>query len=270
MKVWTIANQKGGVGKTTTTVTLGGLLAAAGKRVLLIDMDPHGSLTSYFKCNPDELERSTFQLFQHKGEVPAHLPGQLIQHTPQPRLDFIGASTGLAMLERQAANMGGMGLVLKRTTELLSRDYDYVLIDTPPMLGVLLINSIAACEQIIIPVQTEFLALKGLERMLRTLAMVSRSQRREVPYVIVPTLFDRRTQASTQSLRLLRTTYEDLIWPGAIAVDTRLRDASKAGKPAHAFDPQSRGVKQYASLLNYITSGAANNATREMQAAAVF
>ncbi len=255
MKVWTIANQKGGVGKTTTTVALAGLLAASGKRVLMIDMDPHGSLTSYFKCNPDELEMSSFQLFQHKGEVPAHLPGQLVQTTGQARLDFIGASTGLAILERQAASAGGMGLVLKRTTDILSRDYDHVLIDTPPMLGVLLINSIAACEKIIIPVQTEFLAMKGLERMLRTLAMVSRSQRREVPYLIVPTLFDRRTQASVQSLRLLRTTYEDTIWPGAISVDTRLRDASKAGKPPHAFDPGGRGVKMYSSLLKYLLTG---------------
>lgn len=265
MKVWTIANQKGGVGKTTTTVSLGGLLAASGKRVLLIDMDPHGSLTSYFKCNPDELESSSFQLFQHKGEVPAYLPGQLIQSTGQARLDFIGASTALAMLERQAANLGGMGLVLKRTTELLVNDYDFILIDTPPMLGVLLINSIAACEKIIIPVQTEFLALKGLERMLRTLVMVSRSQRRQVPYVIVPTLFDRRTQASVQTLRMLRTTYEDTIWPGAISVDTRLRDASKAGKAPHVFDPGSRGVKMYASLLKYLLS----DATTEPRSVAV-
>jgi chromosome partitioning protein len=255
MKVWTIANQKGGVGKTTTTVALAGLLAASGKRVLMIDMDPHGSLTSYFKCNPDELEMSSFQLFQHKGEVPASLPGQLVQGTGQPRLDFIGASTGLAILERQAAGAGGMGLVLKRTTEILADDYDHVLIDTPPMLGVLLINSIAACEKIIIPVQTEFLAMKGLERMLRTLAMVSRSQRREVPYLIVPTLFDRRTQASVQSLRMLRTSYEDTIWPGAISVDTRLRDASKAGKPPHVFDPHCRGVKMYSSLLKYLLTG---------------
>lgn len=260
MKVWTIANQKGGVGKTTTTVTLAGLLAANGKRVLMIDMDPHGSLTSYFKCNPDELEMSTFQLFQHKGEVPSYLPGQLIQSTGYPGLDFIGASTGLAVLERQAASVGGMGLVLKRTTEILANDYDFVLIDTPPMLGVLLINSIAACEKIIIPVQTEFLAMKGLERMLRTLDMVSRSQRRDVPYVIVPTLFDRRTQASVQSLLLLRTTYEQDIWPGAITVDTRLRDASRAGKPPNVFDPASRGVKMYASLLKYLLTGQSSEA----------
>lgn len=262
MKVWTIANQKGGVGKTTTTVSLAGLLAASGKRVLMIDMDPHGSLTSYFKCNPDELEASSFQLFQHKGEVPASLPGQLIQNTGQPRLDFIGASTALAMLERQAASMGGMGLVLKRTTELLASDYDFVLIDTPPMLGVLMINSIAACEIIIIPVQTEFLALKGLERMLRTLVMVSRSQRRAVPYLIVPTLFDRRTQASVQTLRILRTTYEAAIWPSAISVDTRLRDASKAGKAPHAFDASSRGVKQYLSLLKYLLNEMSTEARR--------
>ncbi|CBL45069.1 ParA family protein [gamma proteobacterium HdN1] len=263
MRVWTIANQKGGVGKTTTTVTLGGLLAHAGHRVLLVDLDPHGSLTSYFNVNPDELEPSSFLLFQNKGEVPANLPGQLIQSTGQPRLDFIGASTGLAVLERQSASAGGMGLVLKRTTQILARDYDYILVDTPPILGVLLVNSIAACERIIIPVQTEFLALKGLERMLRTLAMVKLSQRREVPYLIVPTLFDRRTHASTQSLRILRTTYDQHLWAGVIAVDTRLRDASRAGVPPHVFDPLSRGVQQYASLLNYLHRSALPEQQRE-------
>lgn len=254
MKIWAAANQKGGVGKTTTVVSLGGLLANQGKRVLLIDLDPHGSLTSYFRLNPDEMEQSVYKLFQHKGEVPADLPGQIIINTGFPRLDLMPASTSLAMLERQAVAQGGAGLVLSRTLALLWDDYDYVLMDTPPVLGVLLINALAACQQLLLPVQTEFLAIKGLERMMRTLQMVMRSQKRDLPYLVVPTMFDRRTQASVGSLRVLRQTYDGHIWPSAIAVDTRFRDASKAGQPPDVYDADSRGVAGYHSLLKYLLS----------------
>ncbi|RLU00502.1 ParA family protein [Ketobacter sp.] len=252
MKVWAVANQKGGVGKTTTVVGLGGLLAENGHRVLMIDLDPHGSLTSYFQYNPDEMSKSVYQLFQHKGDVPAHLPRELVLSTGYPRLDFLPASTSLAMLERQAVSQGGAGLVISKTIAWLWDDYDYVLMDTPPILGVLLINALAACQQLLLPVQTEFLAIKGLERMMRTLQMVMKSQKRELPYLVVPTMFDRRTQASVGSLRLLRQTYDGHIWPAAIPEDTRFRDASKAGKPPSAYDANSRGVAAYSSLLKYL------------------
>ena len=252
MRVWAVANQKGGVGKTTTVVGLGGLLASQQQRVLMVDLDPHGSLTSYFKYNPDEIEKSVFQLFQHKGEVPSYLPGQLVIETAYPDLHFLAASTSLAILERQAQNQGGMGLVLTKTLACLKQDYDYVLIDTPPILGVLLINAMAACENVLLPVQTEHLAIKGLERMMRTLKMVMKSQKRELPYTVVPTMFDRRTHASVDSLRILRNTYQEHIWPSAISIDTRFRDASKAGVPPNQYDVNSRGVKAYISLLKYL------------------
>jgi len=254
VKIWAVANQKGGVGKTTTVVGLGGILAQQGHRVLMIDLDPHGSLTSYFKQNPDEMELSVYQLFQHKGEVPQQLPRQLILNTGFPGLDFIPSSTSLAMLERQAVSQGGAGLVISKTIAWLWDDYDYVLMDTPPILGVLLINALAACQQLLLPVQTEFLAIKGLERMMRTLQMVMRSQKRELPYLVVPTMFDRRTQASVGSLRLLRQTYDGHIWPSAIPVDTRFRDASRAGVPPSNYESGCRGVVAYGSLLKYLMS----------------
>ena len=252
MKVWAVANQKGGVGKTTTVVGLGGLLAAQGQRVLLVDMDPHGSLTSYFKYNPDEIEKSLYQLFQHNGDVPMGLPQQLVIPTDYANLSFLAASTSLAIVERQAHNQGGMGLVLSKTLQCLRMDFDYVLIDTPPILGVLLINAMAACESVLLPVQTEHLAIKGLERMMRTLKMVMKSQRRELPFTVIPTMFDRRTHASVDSLRILRNSYLGHIWPSAISIDTKLRDASKAGKPPNEFDASTRGVKGYMSLLKFL------------------
>jgi len=263
VKIWAAANQKGGVGKTTSVVSLGGILAAGGQRVLMIDLDPHGSLTSYFQLNPDELDRSVYQLFQHRGEVPQGLPAQMIYSTGVEHLDLMPASTSLAMLERQAISQGGAGLVISKTLAWLWDDYDFVLMDTPPILGVLLINALAACQSLLLPVQTEHLAIKGLERMMRTLQMVMRSQKRRLPYWVVPTMFDRRTQASVNSLRVLRQTYEGNIWPAAIPVDTRFRDASKAGVAPNFYEPGARGVAAYSSLLKYLLAHAPLEVVRE-------
>ena len=249
MHVWSIANQKGGVGKTTSVVTLGAMLADKGYRVLVFDLDPQGSLTSYFGYNPDLMEHSGYDLFMHKGKVPDDLPGQLLQDTSVSGMSLMPASTALATLERNVSQQEGMGLVISKALARLWDDFDYALIDTPPLLGVLLINSLAACQRLLIPVQTEFLALKGLERMIHTIEMVTASQKRSLDYLIIPTLFDRRTQASIKALRTLREQYEGRIWQSAIPVDTRLRDASREGLSISQLAPESRGARAYQSLL---------------------
>jgi len=250
VRIWAVANQKGGVGKTTTVVTLGGLLAEQGKRVLLMDLDPHGSLTSYFGHDPDTLGATAFDLFQHEGKVPEDLPGQLVMPTGFDNLSLLPASSALATLERRMVGVSGMGLVISRTLALLWDDFDFVLIDNSPSLGVLMINSLAAAQHLLIPVQTEFLALKGLERMLHTLQMVMRSQQgNALQYTIVPTMFDRRTQASIKSLHAMQRDHGDQVWRFAIPVDTRFRDASSAGKPASVLAPGTHGVRAYRRLL---------------------
>lgn len=256
MHIWAVANQKGGVGKTTTVVSLAGLLADSGKRVLMIDLDPHGSLTSYFRFDPDSIEKSSYNLFQTPSKIPDGLPKSLILETGHPNLSLLPSSTALATLERHAQAQGGMGLVISKTLAILWDDYDYVLIDSPPVLGVLMINALAACQQLVIPVQTEFLAIKGLERMVRTLTMINRARKRPVPFLIVPTLFDRRTQASNKSLRTLKDTYDELVWHSVIPVDTKLRDASTAGIAPSALDSSARGIKAYASLMDSLMTPA--------------
>ncbi len=255
MKVWTVANQKGGVGKTTTTVALGGLLAAWGFRTLLVDVDPHGSLTSYFRYDPDALDESTYSLFQALAEKRHLDPNEVFCETGTPGLSLMPASVALATLDRQSARLEGMGLVLKNSLAKVQNQFDYVLIDCPPMLGVLLINALAACEHLVIPVQTEFLAIKGLERMTHTLKMVLRARRAPLAYTIVPTMYDKRTRASIDSLQVLKQNFMPHLWNGVIPVDTKFREASRAGIPPAFFDAKARGVEAYTRLLEEMLQG---------------
>jgi chromosome partitioning protein len=252
VQVWTIANQKGGVGKTTSSITLAGLAAEQGKRVLLIDLDPQGSLTCYFGGNPDNVPISVFTLFQDKSVICLDSIMQLLLPTGYDGISLLPASTALATLERLAVGKGGLGLVISQTIAQVKNEFDLVIIDSPPVLGVLLINALAACDQLIIPVQTEHLALKGLERMLHTLRMLDQSQKRSLRYVIVPTMFDQRTQASVLALKTVRHRHGVDVWPSKIPVDTRLRDASRVGIPPHIFDPKSHGTMAYRSLYRWI------------------
>lgn len=252
MKIWAISNQKGGVGKTTTVVTLAGLLSAKGKRVLCVDLDPHGSMTSYFRLDPDSIQKSAYNLFKDSSEKLASQPEKYIHNTAFVGLDILPASVALATLDRQASKFQGLGLVISKALKTLESSYDVVLIDTPPMLGVLMINALAACEHLIVPVQTEFLALKGLERMMKTLKMIQKSRSIPLEYTIVPTMFDKRTRASVSSLNSLRNNYKGRLWRGYITVDTQLREASRLGIPASILAPKSKSVIAYAKLLDVL------------------
>ena len=254
MTIWAIANQKGGVGKTTTVVSLAGLLAQQGSPTLILDMDPHGSLTTYFGLDPDTVENSIYSLFQKSDSSPNAALFNSLQKTSHDNLYILPASTAMATLDRQLGTQGGKGLVIKSNLELLGDRFPNILIDCPPMLGVLMINALAACDQLLIPVQTEFLALKGLERMLHTLDMINHARKQGLPYLIVPTMFDRRTRASIQSLRMLREKYNEGVWEDVIPVDTQFRDASKAGTPLPLINAKSRGSLAYTQLLQHLTS----------------
>ncbi len=252
MIVWTVANQKGGVGKTTTAISLAALLADGGQRTLLIDLDPHGSMTSYFGLDPDTLEESAYTLFHDAASGRRTPLASLLQRTGVERLTLLPASTALVALDRQFGNRDGMGLVLQRTLRQWQGKFDRVLIDCPPMLGILMVNALACCRLLLVPVQTEFLAIKGLERLLHTLAMINRKRPRPLDYLVVPTLFDRRTRAAIDSLRWLREHHAGRIWPGVIPVDTKFREASQAGRPLPLMLPRSRGSLAYAGLLEFL------------------
>lgn len=259
MIVWTIANQKGGVGKTTTTVTLGGLLAQKKHRVLLVDTDPHASLSYYFGVDSEELSSSVYDVFVANKEMTKDTVLDCLCPTKLDSLFILPATMALATLDRRMGNQNGMGLILKRAMELVSDDFDYVLMDCPPVLGVLMVNALAACRRIIVPVQTEFLALKGLDRMMHTLEIMSKSQKRDFDYLIVPTMYDKRVNAAADAYEVLKQQYQEKVWPGVIPVDTRFREASQAQTPPSVFCPKSRGVYAYDSLLKYVQGLDANS-----------
>ncbi len=253
MKIWAVTNQKGGVGKTTTAVSLSGLLSVWGFRTLLVDLDPHGSLTSYFKMNPDDMELSVYNLFHDMGQKKSKIsPAPYIKNTRFDGLSVLPASTAIATLDRQVASLEGMGLVISNALKKVENDYDYVIIDSPPMLGILMINALAACQHIIIPTLSEHLAFKGLERMVHTLKMVFKSEEKTPSYTIVPTMFDKRTKAAKDGLILLQQNYQKNIWDSVIPVDTKIRDASHEGVPAPIFEPNSKSVLAYAELLDLL------------------
>lgn len=245
MQIWTVANQKGGVGKTTTVASLGGLCALRGQRTLLVDLDPHGSLTTHFGLDPESAQPNVYDLFRDGGAGAE----AAVCDTDVDRLSLLPASTALATLDRQLGARQGMGLILRGVLKAMAERFERVILDSPPMLGVLMINALAAGERLIIPVQTEFLALKGLERMVRTLDMIRRSQRRALPYLVVPTLYDPRTRASIESLATLRRQYPEQLWSGVIPEDTLFRDASKRGCPLTVLRPWERGSQAYRKLL---------------------
>jgi len=248
--VWTIANQKGGVGKTTTTITLGGLLAEQGYKVLLVDTDPHASLSYYLGIESEDLELSVYDLFVHVANKEQIM--QSLCPTQYENIDILPATMGLATLDRAFGSKGGMGLVLKKAVNKLRDEYDFVLMDCPPVLGVLMVNSLAASDRIIVPVQTEFLALKGLERMIKTMEIMQGEQRYPFSHTIVPTMFDKRTKASLESYKNLQERYGNTVWKGVIPIDTNFRNASVAQKVPSDYSASSRGVIAYKNLLNYL------------------
>lgn len=251
MKVWTVANQKGGVGKTTTTLALAGLVAANNQRVLLVDMDPHGSLTAFFRLSPDDMAPSCYTLFEQRRELNELAVRRCIRESNQRGLSILPASTALTTIDRQPTGSDGMGLVVQQALAAISNAYDVAIVDGPPMAGVLLVNAILAAEQLIIPVQTEFLALQGLERMLQTLSLLDGEQtaHRRKSYLIVPTLHDRRTHASLAALENLRNLHGEQVWNSQIPMDTKLRDAMELGVLPHRVSEESSAVTAYRLLL---------------------
>ncbi len=254
MKIWTVANQKGGVGKTTTAVTLGGLLAQQGKRVLLVDTDPHASLSYYFGIDSEALDISIYDIFSQPEKYMGQTLLDSLCLTKVQGLMVLPATMALATLDRKMGMESGKGLILKKALASIQRQFDYVIIDCPPILGVSMVNALACSNRIIVPVQTEHLALKGLDRMMRTLKIMRRTMPENIPISIIATMFDRRVNATIQAYTKLNEEHPEQLWRGFIPTDTKFRDASAAQMPASFFAPKCRGVFAYDKFLKDIAN----------------
>jgi chromosome partitioning protein len=247
-RVIAFANQKGGVAKTTTTLNLGVALAEEGKRVLAIDLDPQGNLTMSQGWNPDEIDRSMFDVLVHR------LPITEVIRTNE--IDVGVASIDLAGAELALASMIGRERALEKALAPVQESYDYILIDTPPSLGLLTINAFVAAGGVIVPVQCEYLSLRGLVQLENTLTMIRENLNPEVAIQgILPTMFDKRLLHSREAVEILRENFGDLVLETKIRKTVRYAEAPVKGQSILKYDPSGDAAFMYRQLAKEVLDG---------------
>jgi chromosome partitioning protein len=243
------ANQKGGVAKTTSTLNLAAALAEEGHRVLCVDMDPQGNLTMSQGLNPDSIERSMFDVLVHRLPIE-----NVITNT---EVDLAVSSIDLAGAELALSSMIGRERALEKALTPMKERYDYVLIDTPPSLGLLTINALVASDHVIVPVQCEYLSLRGLVQLENTLAMIRENLNPDVAIMgILPTMFDRRTLHAREAVEILEENFGDLVFKTRIRKTIRYAEAPVKGTSVLKYDPTGNAAKAYRDLAKEVLNGA--------------
>lgn len=248
-KVIAIANQKGGVGKTTTAINLAASLAVLEKKVLIIDADPQANTTSGLNFSPDNDEKRT--LYEALiGEI--DITDTLIQ-TEMERLHMIPSHINLVGAEIELLNFEDRESVLKRILEPIRDNYDYIIIDCSPSLGIITINSLTAADSVMIPVQPEFFALEGLGKLLQTIRLVQSESNPQLQIEgFVVTMFDGRTRVHSQVLSELREHFKDMVFNTVIQRNIRLSEAPSHGKPIILYDIMCNGSNNYLNLAREV------------------
>lgn len=242
--IYAVVNQKGGVGKTTTAVNLGAELAGQGRKVLLVDMDAQGNATTGLGINRSKLEQCIYTLLT--GGASAH---DVRVATSTPNLDLLPARMELAAAEVELASAMAREVRLRTALEPLRGEYDFVLIDSAPSLGLLTINSLTACEQVLIPIQCEYYALEGLSQLLRIVDMVRTSLNPLLRIAgVILTMYDRRVRLSDDVANEVKQHFGDAVFESVIPRSVRLSEAPSYGKPIGEYAPDSRGADAYRRL----------------------
>jgi chromosome partitioning protein len=248
-RVIAFANQKGGVAKTTTTLNLAVAFKEKGLRVLTIDLDPQGNLTMSQGFNPDEIERSMFDVLVHK------MP---IEEVIRPsEVDVAVSSIDLAGAELALSSVIGRERALEKALAPIKENYDWILIDTPPSLGLLTINALVASNGVIVPVQCEYLSLRGLVQLESTLSMIRENLNPVVEIDgILPTMYDRRTLHSREAVDILKENFGDLVFNTKIRKTIRYAEAPVKGQSVLAYDPEGEAAMLYRDLAKEVLNGA--------------
>jgi chromosome partitioning protein len=247
-----IANQKGGVGKTTTAVNLGAALAEIGYRVLVIDLDPQGNATTGLGINARNLDASIYDVILH--DVPIE---DCIEPTSLRNLFVVPATIDLAGAEIELVPTFSRELRLRRATEELGEDFDYILIDCPPSLGLLTVNALAAAGEVVVPIQCEYYALEGLGQLLRNVNLVQTNLNPDLEVsTIILTMYDARTRLAEQVVDEVRQHFGARVCRSVVPRTVRLSEAPSFGEPIIVFDSSSRGAVAYRELAQEVSGGA--------------
>jgi ATPases involved in chromosome partitioning len=251
-RILAIANQKGGVGKTTTSVNLGASLAEMGFRVLVVDLDPQGNATTGLGVNAREVEGSTYDVIMSDAAVE-----DCIEPTSLKNLFVVPATIDLAGAEIELVPAFSRELKLRRALHEIRDDYDYILIDCPPSLGLLTVNGLAAADDVLVPIQCEYYALEGLSQLIRNVTLVRTNLNPTLDVRgIVLTMYDARTKLADQVEQEVRKHFGRTVYLTVIPRTVRLSEAPSFGQPIILFDPTSRGAVAYRELAKEVSSGA--------------
>ncbi|HGF7785230.1 ParA family protein [Enterococcus faecium] len=249
-QIISVANQKGGVGKTTTTVNLGACLASLGKKVLLVDMDAQGNATSGVGIRKPDVTRDIYDVLVN--ELPIDEATLITEHE---NLSIVPATLQLAGAEIELTSMMARESRLKGSLAEVSSQYDYILIDCPPSLGHLTINSFTASDSILIPVQCEYYALEGLSQLLNTVRLVQKHFNPELEIEgVLLTMYDARTNLGNEVVEEVRKYFREKVYETIIPRNIRLSEAPSHGKPIIDYDPRSRGAEVYQTLAKEVVS----------------
>jgi chromosome partitioning protein len=249
-KIIAVANQKGGVGKTTTSVNLGACLAYIGKKVLLVDIDPQGNATSGIGIEKADVNHCIYDVLVDDVEA-----SKVIKSTSVENLYAIPATIQLAGAEIELVPTISREVRLKRALEEVRANFDYVIIDCPPSLGLLTINSLTASDAVIIPVQCEYYALEGLSQLLNTVRLVQKHLNHDLKIEgVLLTMLDARTNLGIQVIEEVKKYFQDKVYKTIIPRNVRLGEAPSHGEPIITYDPKSRGAEVYLELAKEVVS----------------
>ena len=247
-KIIAIANQKGGVGKTTTSVNLAASLGVLEKKVLLIDADPQANATSGLGIDVETVEIGTYQLLEHTNS--AH---EAIVKTDTPNLDIIPSHIDLVAIEIELVDKDEREYMLKKALEPIKDAYDYILIDCAPSLGLLTLNALTAADAVIIPIQCEYFALEGLGKLLNTIKSVQKIHNPELDIEgLLLTMYDSRLRLSNQVVEEVQKHFNDMVFQTIIQRNVRLSEAPSYGESIINYDASSKGASNYLSLAKEI------------------